>query len=85
MDADEVIVTGVYAAREEQPLGFTLEQVLAAIQSPHALAIQDLNEVAAHLLENLTRGDILIVFSAGDATIVSADVFHGLQAKEAAR
>ncbi|MGD2027054.1 MAG: UDP-N-acetylmuramate--L-alanine ligase [Anaerolineales bacterium] len=84
VDADEVIVTGVYAAREEQPAGFSLEQVLVAIQSPHTRAIQDLNEVTAHLLENLTGGDVLIVFSAGDATIVSADVYHGLQEKEAA-
>ena len=81
-DADHTIVTGVYAAREETPEGFELSQVAEAIREPQAQAIQDLDDVTAALLEDLTDGDVLIVFSAGDATQVSADVLVGLEQKE---
>ncbi len=84
VDADKVIVTGVYAAREERPEGFALDQVLAVIQSPDVRAIKSLEDVSAYLLDNLTSGDILIVFSAGDATLVSAEVYRSLRTKEAA-
>jgi UDP-N-acetylmuramate--alanine ligase len=78
-DADQVIVTGVYAARERLPQGFDLKDVAAAIQSPKARAVQDLDAVSQRLMDELQPGDVLIVFSAGDATRVSAEVFARLQ------
>ncbi len=81
-DADQVIVTGVYAAREKAPEGFQLDQVAEAIQNPQARAIQSLDEVTAALLDEVAEGDVLIVFSAGDATQVSSGVLAGLQKRE---
>lgn len=81
-DADQAIVTGVYAARETVPAGFDLSDVAEAISAPPARAIEELEHVTSTLLDELADGDVLIVFSAGDATRVSAGVLAGLQQKE---
>ena len=83
--ADATIVTGVYAAREKLPDGFSLQEVAEAIDKPTARAIEDLGAVTRVLLAELQPGDVVIVFSAGDATQVSTDVFAGLKHREAAR
>lgn len=81
--ADEVIVTEVYAARESNP-GFSSSEVVAAMRHPSAQFVPGFAEVTAHLLNNLRRGDVLLVLSAGDADQVSAQVLRGLQEKEIA-
>ncbi len=81
-EADQVIVTGVYAAREIEPDGFSLQTVAGAVLEPAGRGIQNLDEATRFLLENLQAGDLLIVFSAGDATRVSAGVLAGLMARE---
>ena len=82
VEADRAIVIGVYAAREDAPQGFDLSSVAKAISAPPARAIQKLEDVTSALLDELTDGDVLIVFSAGDATRVSAAVLAGLQHRE---
>jgi UDP-N-acetylmuramate--alanine ligase len=79
--ADEVIVCAVYAAREQAPDGFSLSQVAAAIKQPQARAIQHFEDVNKDLMQTLTAGDVLIVFSAGDATQISAGVLEELRSK----
>jgi len=81
-DADQLIVTGVYEAREQKPEGFDLHQVADAMVSTKAVAIQSLKDVSAELLEKLAANDVLIVFSAGDATQVSQEVITGLRQRE---
>ena len=81
-EADKVIVTGVYAARETPPAGFDLDQIADAIEKPQARALVKFADVSRHLLDEMTEGDVLIVFSAGDATQVSAAVLAGFQLKE---
>ena len=80
-DADHVIVCNVYAAREEAPEGFSLAQVTEAV--PGSTAIPAFDAVTEHLLENMSAGDVLLVFSAGDATKISTAVYKGLQRQEA--
>lgn len=80
--ADRAVVTGVYAAREAQPEDFSLEAVAAAVHVPGAQAIEKLADVTAYLLEQVAAGDVVIVFSAGDATLVSRGLLDGLHARE---
>ncbi|MEN8240553.1 MAG: UDP-N-acetylmuramate--L-alanine ligase [Chloroflexota bacterium] len=82
-DADQVVLTGVYAARETAPQDFVLADVAGAIEHASVHAGQELKQVTAYLLENISAGDLVIVFSAGDATQVSADLVTALQKKEA--
>jgi UDP-N-acetylmuramate--alanine ligase len=76
-DADEVLVTEVYASREPKQ-DFTSAMVVSSMRHRSAHFIAELKDTTKYLLENLRPGDVLIVFSAGDADQVSADVLAGL-------
>ncbi len=79
-DADHVLVTAIYAARETQPEdSFSAQRVVAAMQYPDVHYIPELPKVTGYLLEHLEPGDVLLVLSAGDADQVSAQVLAGLQ------
>lgn len=81
-DADEVIVTEVYAAREPKQ-DFTSAEIVSAMPHLSARYIETLPEVSKYLTENLQPGDVLLVLSAGDADQVSGDVLKGLQERQA--
>ncbi|HEX7974821.1 MAG TPA: UDP-N-acetylmuramate--L-alanine ligase [Anaerolineales bacterium] len=85
-EADRVVVTEVYAAREAAPSdGFSASRVAAAIAGPQVTFIPGLADVEAFILANLHPGDVLLVLSAGDADQVSAQVLRGLQEKAGGR
>jgi UDP-N-acetylmuramate--alanine ligase len=77
-DANEVIVTEVYAAREPKE-EFTSAEVVSAMPHMSARYIKTLPEVTEYLLNHLGAGDVLLVLSAGDADQVCTDVLKGLQ------
>jgi UDP-N-acetylmuramate--alanine ligase len=76
-DADEVLVTEVYASREAKQ-DFTSAMVVSSMRHPSAHFVAELKDTTKYLLDHLQPGDALIVFSAGDADQVSADVLAGL-------
>ena len=71
-NADEVIVTEIYPAREPKQ-AFSSKKVVEAMQQP-AHFIADLSEVTKFLNMNLHSGDVLLVLSAGDADQISTNV-----------
>jgi UDP-N-acetylmuramate--alanine ligase len=75
---DHVIVTEIYAARE-QDTGFSAQQVVDKMNHKDARFIPSLNDAARYLNQNLTSGDILLVLSAGDATQISQEVLDYLE------
>jgi len=77
-DADEVIVSEVYASREPKQ-DFTSAEIVSAMPHASARYIATLKEISNHLIEQLQPGDILLVLSAGDANQVSTDVLAGLR------
>ncbi len=81
-DADRVLVTGVYAAREQRPAGFDMDAVVKTIQHPNARYVPDFATAKGLLLAELGQGEVLIIMSAGDAITLSADVFAALKRKE---
>ena len=79
IDADHVIVTEVYAAREAAPDdGFSAQQVVAAMHHPDVHFTPDLCDATELLLTYLQPGDVLLVLSAGDADQISTQVIQGL-------
>jgi UDP-N-acetylmuramate--alanine ligase len=76
-NADEVIVTEVYAAREEKQ-DFSSLKVVEAMHRP-AQFISALSEVSHYLINHLQAGDVLLVLSAGDADRVSTEVLSHLK------
>ena len=79
--ADHVIVSQIYASREKDDV-FTSSQVVDAMLHPDARYIASLKAITDYLVENLSSGDVMLVFSAGDATQVSKDVLSRLTQKE---
>jgi UDP-N-acetylmuramate--alanine ligase len=76
-DADEVIVTEIYAAREAKQ-AFSSKKVVEAMSRP-AHFIAGLSEVSNYLNTNLRPGDVLLVLSAGDADEISTEVLTHLK------
>jgi UDP-N-acetylmuramate--alanine ligase len=81
-DADRVLVTDVYAAREQRPANFEMGNVVKTIQHPDARFVLDFAAAKKILLAELQTGDVLIIMSAGDAINLSADLFAELKRKE---
>ena len=78
-DADHVIVTDVYAAREPAPEdGFSARQLAQQIQAPEVFFAATLESAGELLLERVRPGDIVLVLSAGDADQISGQVLQGL-------
>ena len=76
-NADEVIVTEIYAAREPKQ-DFSSKKVVDVMHRP-AHFIADLPEVSDYLNTHLHPGDVLLVLSAGDADQVSTNVLAHLK------
>jgi UDP-N-acetylmuramate--alanine ligase len=79
-DADHVIVTDIYAAREDDDLGVSGADIVARTRHPDACYIAGLDEVTDHLLGRLKSGDVLLTLGAGDGYRVGEDVLAEGQA-----
>jgi len=77
-DADEVIVTEVYAAREPKQ-DFTSAEIVSAMPHLAARYIGTNSEVTSYLLRSLKPKDVVIVMSAGDADQISTDLVKAFQ------
>jgi len=77
-DADEVIVTEVYAAREPKQ-DFTSAEIVSAMPHLSARYIATNSEVTGYLLRSLEPQDVVIVMSAGDADQISTDLVKAFQ------
>jgi UDP-N-acetylmuramate--alanine ligase len=77
-DADKVIVTEIYAARESgHP--FSSREIVTKMTHPDARFVETLELAQYLLLKELQPGDVLLVLSAGDADRISAGVFNALK------
>jgi UDP-N-acetylmuramate--alanine ligase len=76
-DADQVLVTDIYAAREA-PQSFSSAEVVSAMPHPAARYSGSVEETKKYLLKNLRPGDALIVLSAGDADQINAALLKEL-------
>lgn len=78
-DADQVIILDVYEAREGHPEDFRMEDLAASVNHEHALFLPELTQAAAYLEDQLKSGDMVLVFSAGDAIEINdrLEVFFG--------
>ncbi|HSQ18556.1 MAG TPA: UDP-N-acetylmuramate--L-alanine ligase [Anaerolineales bacterium] len=83
-NADELVVLDIYPAREAAPADhFSSRQVVAAMHHPRAHFIPDLLRTTSFLLSRLSRGDVLLVMSAGDADQICEYVLSALKERSA--
>ena len=76
-DANEVLVTEIYASREAKQ-EFSSAEVVSAMPHSSARYSGSLEDTTKYLLKNLRTGDVLLVLSAGDANQISSDVLKRL-------
>ena len=79
--AQHVVVTEVYRSREPLDANFSAQSVVQAMRHKDAHFVPTLPEVTRFLLARLKPGDVLLVFSAGDADQISAQILASLQHK----
>jgi UDP-N-acetylmuramate--alanine ligase len=74
VDADEVILTSIYGARESSDLA-SMEELVSnlknSISGPPVHYIPDFSAIVQFLFSQLKPGDVLLVLSAGDANQVN--------------
>jgi UDP-N-acetylmuramate--alanine ligase len=80
-DADVMIMTPVYAARESRPPGFSQEHILDAIEHDSKRFVTGLDEATEILASEVESGDLVLVLSAGDADRVGAGLMRALKEK----
>jgi UDP-N-acetylmuramate--alanine ligase len=80
-DADQVLVTEVYAAREKKQ-DFSAEQLVQKMHAANINFVPTLSSAVERLLDQLRSGDVLLVLSAGDADQISTGVLSGLNERE---
>lgn len=79
-NADHVLITDIYAAREHDTLGISaLDVVRRLAHHPDARYAGDLDAAARLLLAQLRPGDVLITLGAGDSDRVGRQVLAGLR------
>jgi UDP-N-acetylmuramate--alanine ligase len=81
-NADHVIVSKIYSAREKDD-GFSSSQVVNAMSHPDVKYIESIEEISNYLMQTLSSGDVLLVLSAGDADQISRTVYQNLRQREA--
>jgi len=78
-DADHVIVTEVFAAREREARGVSGKQIVEQMEHPDARFIAMLDASTEFLARHLHAGDVLITLGAGDVYRVGEAVAQRLQ------
>jgi UDP-N-acetylmuramate--alanine ligase len=80
-DADLLVVTAIYAARE-QAHAYSAAQLVEKMKAPSVSYIPQIPDVVDFLLKTLQKGDVLIVLSAGDADQICREVRIRLQERK---
>lgn len=77
--ADVVVVTDVYAAREDPEPGVDGDLVLRSVRGPEeVLSVPDLADVPAVLVPDLLPGDLVLTLGAGDITTLGPRLLDAL-------
>jgi UDP-N-acetylmuramate--alanine ligase len=79
-DADHVIVTGIYAAREENLSGISGRAVASDMHHPDARYAETLESAVSTLVAHLQPGDVVITLGAGDSYVIGERVLDAIRA-----
>lgn len=86
-DADEIVLSDIYAASEEPIPGITVDALAKAIRQGSGRAVtvaHTLDDVIAHLVAHAREGDVVITLGAGSIGTVPKRLVHQLRARGAA-
>lgn len=83
--ADHVLVTGIYAARERNVQGISGAELVARISHADARYVEGLAEAADILLDEVRPANVVLTLGAGDVHLVGERLLEKLRAGEADR
>jgi len=83
-DAEHVLVTGIYAAREAEMPGISGAGVVARMEHPDARYVEALETATQVLLDGVRPGDVVITMGAGDGYQVGEWLLAELEKREEA-
>lgn len=81
-DADQVVVTDIYPARETNDLGVNAQELVTTMSHPSAHHVGPLSDVVRMLSQQLRGGDLLITLGAGDIYQVGEKVLARLKRRK---
>jgi UDP-N-acetylmuramate--alanine ligase len=81
-DADHVLVTDIYAAREHESLGMSGAAVVARMSHPDAQYVETADRAVSILVDRARCGDIIITLGAGDGYLIGERVLQELARRE---
>ncbi len=82
-EADHVLVTGIYAARERDTLGLSGADIVARVTAADAAFVETLDEAVAVLRDQVRPGDVVITLGAGDGYRIGEELLKQLREQEA--
>ncbi|MBU0579998.1 MAG: UDP-N-acetylmuramate--L-alanine ligase, partial [Candidatus Margulisbacteria bacterium] len=80
-DADEVILTDIYAAYEDPIPGVSTEIIVKLMHDKTPVYIPKKEEISNYISEQARQGDLIITMGAGDIHIVAKEIFSRLKQK----
>ena len=80
-DADRVIVTDIYAAREQDDGSVSAATLVAASDHPQIQHVAGLLEVADYLADQVQPGDVVVTLGAGTSNQIARRLLEQLQKK----
>ncbi|MFN3929656.1 MAG: glutamate ligase domain-containing protein, partial [Thermoflexus sp.] len=81
-DADHVILTPIYAARETDSLGVSSQDIVARMVHPDARYLPDFETVVAYLCNRVRPGDVVLTLGAGDGYRIGEQLLERLRQLE---
>ncbi len=78
-DANHVLVTPIYAAREADDLGVSGADVVARMNHADARCVADLDQAVDVLVDGVKSGDVVLTLGAGDGYVVGEELLIRLQ------
>jgi len=78
--ADHVIVSKIFASREQDPGDFTSQDIVNALHHPDAHYIPEFSDIVSHLTHNLQpkTNNIILVMGSGNSYKLSRQLFESL-------
>lgn len=79
--ADEVLITDIYPAREQDPGDVKAEHLAQSLVHSSHSYVGDLNNAVTYLMDRLRPGDVLLTLGAGDIDQVGDEILRRLEGK----
>jgi UDP-N-acetylmuramate--alanine ligase len=83
-DADHVLVTGIYGAREEDSHRVSGQDIVTRMGHPDVCYVEGLDSALQVLLDHVQPGDVVITLGAGNGYLVGEELLAHLEAREVA-